>query len=49
MIDASFVVIDRRTGSPICELFNQDLVMLVNIRRYQIKTIRDHLADLNRR
>ena len=49
MIDASWVIIDRRTGSPICELFNQELVMLINIEKYQIRTIRDHLADLNRR
>ena len=49
MIDASWVIIDRRTGSPICELFNQELVMLINIEKYQIRTIRDYLADLNRR
>jgi hypothetical protein len=49
MIDASWIVIDRRTGSPICELFNQELVMMIDLSRYQIKTIRQHLADLNRR
>lgn len=49
MIDASWVIIDRRTGSPICELFNQELVMLINIEKYQIRTIRENLADLNRR
>ena len=49
MIDASWVLIDRRTGSAICELFNQEMVMLINIERYEIRTIREYLADLNRR
>lgn len=49
MIDASWIIIDRRTGSAICELFNQELVMMINIDRYLVKTAQQHLADLNRR
>jgi len=49
MVDASWVIIDRRTGAPICELFDQELVMLINIKKYEIRTIREHLAGLNRR
>lgn len=49
MIDASWIIIDRRTGSAICELFNQELVMMINIDRYLVKTAQQHLVDLNRR
>jgi hypothetical protein len=49
MIDASWVVVDRRTGTAICELFDPELVMMVNIEKYEIRTIREYLAGLNRR
>lgn len=47
MIDASWVIIDRNTGESVCELFNQENVMFVNIEKYEVKTILEYLSGLN--
>lgn len=47
MIDASWVVIERSTGAAVLETFNFELVQFVNLKRYRVATILEHLQSLN--
>jgi hypothetical protein len=47
MIDASWVIADRSTGTAVIETFNAELCQFVNVERYRVVPIRAWLAGLN--
>jgi hypothetical protein len=47
--NSSWVIVDKETGQPVLETFNQDLLQYVNLSRYDIVPIIEWLQSLNRR
>lgn len=45
-----WIIIDRRTGQPVCEIFASDRKLLdqLDTDRFTIKTAAEYLGDLNR-
>lgn len=47
MIDGSWMIISKATGEAVREIFNIDLLPLINTEKYEIETARVYLARIN--
>lgn len=50
MVDSSFVIVNKETGKPVCEIMeNFDILFKVNIKKYEIVPIYYWLQNLNKK
>ena len=43
----SWIIVDKVTGKPVCELYNAHNVARINTEKYQVYTAHEWLAQLN--
>lgn len=43
----SWIIIDRETNKPVCELYNRSTVELVNFEKFRAVTALFHLVSIN--